>query len=233
MSSGNPFSVAAASKAAIASRRKAKPGSEELAALCQHLQLENKQLKYAQIFYEGQHDDARTCITIALSAAAHGAAIANYVEAVAIVYDDATGKATGVVAKDLVAGGEVTIRAKKLLFAGGPFTDELRELESEGCPSAVRGAAGTHIVLPSYYCPNGIGLLDINTSDGRFLFLLPWEGEVPFVFSVPFSSFFLLLISCVATCLCDDFERGSSRIRSCWDDGPLRGPRVEPIAARG
>ena len=45
MSSGNPFSVAAASKAAIASRRKAKPGSEELAALCQHLQLENKQLK--------------------------------------------------------------------------------------------------------------------------------------------------------------------------------------------
>jgi glycerol-3-phosphate dehydrogenase len=140
-------------------------------------QLENKQLKYAQIFYEGQHDDARTCITIALSAAAHGAAIANYVEAAAIVYD-AAGKATGVVAKDLVAGGEMTIRAKKLIFAGGPFTDELRELESEGCPSAVRGAAGTHIVLPSYYCPAGIGLLDINTSDGRFLFLLPWKGSV-------------------------------------------------------
>ena len=36
-------------------------------------------------------------------------------------------------------------------------------------------AAGTHVVLPGYYCPNNIGLLDYNTSDGRFLFFLPWQ----------------------------------------------------------
>lgn len=40
---------------------------------------------------------------------------------------------------------------------------------------AVSGAAGTHVVLPGYYCPNNIGLLDYNTSDGRFLFFLPWQ----------------------------------------------------------
>jgi hypothetical protein len=42
----------------------------------------------------------------------------------------------------------------------------------------VLGASGIHIVLPSYYAPPGIGLLDMNTSDGRFLFLLPWENHV-------------------------------------------------------
>lgn len=42
---------------------------------------------------------------------------------------------------------------------------------------AVSAAAGTHVVLPGYFCPDGIGMLDINTSDGRFLFFLPWLGH--------------------------------------------------------
>lgn len=29
--------------------------------------------------------------------------------------------------------------------------------------------------LAGYYCPQNIGLLDYNTSDGRFLFFVPWE----------------------------------------------------------
>ena len=65
------------------------------------------------------------------------------------------------------------------MFAGGPFTDALRELETPDSPPAVRGAAGTHLVLPGYYSPNAVGLLDINTSDGRFLFFLPWQALSP------------------------------------------------------
>ena len=33
-------------------------------------------------------------------------------------------------------------------------------------------------MLPSYYAPEGMGLVDMSTSDGRFLFLLPWQGHV-------------------------------------------------------
>jgi glycerol-3-phosphate dehydrogenase len=40
---------------------------------------------------------------------------------------------------------------------------------------AVRGATGIHIILPSYYAPSSIGLVDMQTSDGRFMFLLPWQ----------------------------------------------------------
>ena len=79
---------------------------------------------------------------------------------------------------DRVGKEEFEIRAKSIVFAGGPFTDDIRELEEDkNSEPAVKGAAGTHIVLPSYYCSKRIGLLDINTSDGRFLFFLPWMGH--------------------------------------------------------
>ena len=53
----------------------------------------------------------------------------------------------------------------------------MRKIEDPKSKPAVAAAAGTHIVLPSYFCANGIGMLDINTSDGRFLFFLPWQGK--------------------------------------------------------
>lgn len=40
------------------------------------------------------------------------------------------------------------------------------------------GAGGVHIVLPAYYAPASIGMVDMSTSDGRFLFFIPWEGHV-------------------------------------------------------
>jgi glycerol-3-phosphate dehydrogenase len=69
------------------------------------------------------------------------------------------------------------VYAKSIVFAGGPFTDALRKIEDPHCKPAVAAAAGTHIVLPGYYCSRGVGMLDINTSDGRFLFFLPWQGK--------------------------------------------------------
>lgn len=146
-------------------------------------QLEEKDLKYCAVFYEAQHNDARTNIAIAMTAAEKGAAISNYVEMVDTIKDPSTGKVIGVHAVDRMTGNALEIRAKRVIFAGGPFTDKMREMEVDTeeqrkeMPAAVRGASGTHIVLPGYYCPNEMGLLDYNTSDGRFLFMLPWEGH--------------------------------------------------------
>jgi len=140
-------------------------------------QLDISGLKYAQVFYEGQHNDSRTNIAIALSAAEAGAAIANYVEVESMTKDDATGLVNGVTAVDKLSGEKMNIRAKAVLMCGGPFTDQLRELEDPNCKPAVQGAAGIHVVLPSYYCPKNIGLVDMATSDGRFLFFVPWLGH--------------------------------------------------------
>lgn len=35
-----------------------------------------------------------------------------------------------------------------------------------------------HIVLPGYLAPSNFGMVDMSTSDGRFLFVLPWLGHV-------------------------------------------------------
>ncbi|CAB9506703.1 3-phosphate dehydrogenase, mitochondrial [Seminavis robusta] len=133
-------------------------------------------VKYVQIFYEAQHNDCRTATCIALTAAEENACVTNYTEMVGILKDE-QGKAVGIRCRDNIAGKEFDVQAKSIIFAGGPFTDEMRKLEEPKCQPAVNAAAGTHIVLPGYYSPDGIGLLDINTSDGRFLFFLPWLGH--------------------------------------------------------
>jgi glycerol-3-phosphate dehydrogenase len=137
----------------------------------------NEDVKYVQVFYEGQHNDARTNLAIALSAAEHGAAVANYTEMIEVLYNE-DGKANGVRVRDNLSKAEYDVHARSIIFAGGPFTDSMRKLENPNMKPAVNGAAGTHIVLPGYYSPPDIGMLDINTSDGRFLFFLPWQGSV-------------------------------------------------------
>lgn len=138
----------------------------------------DEDVKYVQVFYEGQHNDARTATCIALTAAEEGATITNYTEMIGIIREDGDkGKAIGIKCRDNMTGKEFEVRAKAIMFAGGPFTDGMRKLEDPDAKPAVAGGAGTHIILPGYYCAAGIGLLDINTSDGRFLFFLPWQGS--------------------------------------------------------
>lgn len=142
-------------------------------------------LKYCGVFYEAMHNDARTNLAIALSASEYGAATANYVSMTALTTDE-NGVANGIEAEDALTGKKFSIDAQRVVFAGGPFTDGLRGMEGERASAdgdaaevrpAVRAAAGTHVVLPGYYTPPDMGLLDHNTSDGRFLFLLPWLGH--------------------------------------------------------
>ena len=129
-----------------------------------------------QVFHEAMHDDARTNIAIALTAAEKGAAVANYCEVTSLLKDEG-GRAEGVSVLDRVTNQRFDVRAKAVVFCGGPYTDALRKLGDEGAEDAVAGASGTHVVLPGYYCPRDQGLLDYNTSDGRFLFFLPWLGH--------------------------------------------------------
>eukprot|EP00913_Durusdinium_trenchii_P002166 g1998.t1 len=89
-------------------------------------------MKYVSVFYEGEHNDARTNLCIAFTAAMHGAAIANYAKVERILFDE-KGVACGaeVVDKANPSAKSFEIKAKKIVYCGGPFTDGLRQL-SEG-----------------------------------------------------------------------------------------------------
>ncbi|XP_054915129.1 glycerol-3-phosphate dehydrogenase, mitochondrial isoform X2 [Poeciliopsis prolifica] len=141
--------------------------------------LNKDKLVGAIVYYDGQHNDARMNLAIALSAARHGAAIANYTEVVHLLKtkDQQTGKEKlcGAHCRDVLTRKEFDVRAKCVINATGPFTDSLRQMDKQETAKICQPSAGVHIVMPGYYSPDNMGLLDPATSDGRVIFFLPWE----------------------------------------------------------
>ncbi|NXJ77991.1 GPDM protein, partial [Trogon melanurus] len=133
----------------------------------------------AIVYYDGQHNDARMNLSIALTAARYGAATANYAEVLRLLKttDPAGGKerVCGVRCRDVLTGQEFDVRAKCVINATGPFTDSVRKMDDQEVPNICQPSAGVHIVMPGYYSPDNMGLLDPATSDGRVIFFLPWE----------------------------------------------------------
>ncbi|NXK39538.1 GPDM protein, partial [Piprites chloris] len=141
--------------------------------------LRKDELVGAIVYYDGQHNDARMNLAIALTAARYGAATANYTEVRRLLKttDPASGKlrVCGVRCRDVLTGKEFDVRAKCVINATGPFTDSVRKMDDEEVPNICQPSAGVHIVMPGYYSPDNMGLLDPATSDGRVIFFLPWE----------------------------------------------------------
>ncbi|NWZ08468.1 GPDM protein, partial [Agelaius phoeniceus] len=75
----------------------------------------------------------------------------------------------------LIVRKEFDVRAKCVINATGPFTDSVRKMDDQEVPNICQPSAGVHIVMPGYYSPDNMGLLDPDTSDGRVIFFLPWE----------------------------------------------------------
>ncbi|NWU15950.1 GPDM protein, partial [Cephalopterus ornatus] len=141
--------------------------------------LRKDKLVGAIVYYDGQHNDARMNLAIALTAARYGAATANYAEVRHLLKttDPASGKprVCGVRCRDVLTGKEFDVRGKCVINATGPFTDSVRKMDDEDVPNICQPSAGVHIVMPGYYSPDNMGLLDPATSDGRVIFFLPWE----------------------------------------------------------
>ncbi|NXW41430.1 GPDM protein, partial [Nyctiprogne leucopyga] len=141
--------------------------------------LRKDELVGAIVYYDGQHNDARMNLAIALTAARYGAATANYAEVLRLLKsrDPAGGKerVCGVRCRDVLTGQEFDVKAKCVINATGPFTDSVRKMDDEEASNICQPSAGVHIVMPGYYSPDNMGLLDPATSDGRVIFFLPWE----------------------------------------------------------
>ncbi|XP_042236186.1 glycerol-3-phosphate dehydrogenase, mitochondrial-like isoform X1 [Homarus americanus] len=142
--------------------------------------LKRDRLVGAIVYYDGQHNDARMNLSIALTATRLGATIANHVRVVSLQKEkDENGQEhlCGAKVRDELTGQELTVRAKCIINATGPFTDTIRKMDNQATKEICAPSMGVHITLPDYYSPERMGLLDPNTSDGRVIFFLPWEGR--------------------------------------------------------
>lgn len=136
----------------------------------------------ALVYYDGAHNDSRMNVSIAMTAALYGATIVNHMEVTAL-HKDANGQLCGakvvdrIPERDGAPASEFDLRAKCIINCTGPFTDGIRKLDDQECKEIVAPASGVHIILPGYYSPGKMGLIDPSTSDGRVIFFLPWQGN--------------------------------------------------------
>jgi glycerol-3-phosphate dehydrogenase len=136
----------------------------------------------ALVYYDGAHNDSRMNVSLAMTAALYGSTVVNHVEVTGLEKGE-NGKLCGARVRDLVQekdgkkAEEFTIRARGIINATGPFCDSIRNMDEPGIKEIVAPSSGVHVVLPGYYSPARMGLIDPKTSDGRVIFFLPWQGN--------------------------------------------------------
>ncbi|KAL3894060.1 MAG: hypothetical protein SGCHY_005489 [Lobulomycetales sp.] len=138
--------------------------------------LSSKGLVGAMVYYDGAHNDSRMNVAIARTAECHGATVLNHAKVVDLVKDKA-GKICAAMVKDRFTGEIVKVKARGVINATGPFCDAIRKMDDPAVENIVSPSAGTHLILPGFFSPRRMGLIDPSTSDGRVIFFLPWEGN--------------------------------------------------------
>jgi glycerol-3-phosphate dehydrogenase len=140
------------------------------------------------LYYDATADDARLTLTIARTAARHGAVVVNRCRLVGLdrvpadrVPDDrAPGNApdrAGITTATIDVDGErVTVAARAVVNATGVWADGVRALDESADPGSIRPAKGVHITLPWSLVRNDIAVIIPVRRDKRSLFLVPW-GE--------------------------------------------------------
>ena len=134
--------------------------------------LKKQDLRGGVVYYDGQFDDARMNVMIAMTAAQEGAAVANHLEVTALRKQ--AGRLCGASVRDRLSQETWDIDAKVIVNATGPFADAIRRMDDPRAPEMLRASSGVHIILDKKFSPPETGLLIPQTEDGRVLFLLPW-----------------------------------------------------------
>jgi glycerol-3-phosphate dehydrogenase len=130
------------------------------------------------IFYtDGQFDDSRLAVTLAMTAHDLGAVVVNYVRVTAL-HKDTQGHVNGASVIERESCQEFQIRARTVLNATGIFTDSIRKLDDPSARTMLSVSQGAHIVVDRSFLPGHAAILIPRTDDGRVLFAVPWHDRV-------------------------------------------------------
>ena len=138
--------------------------------------LEPEELRGGVVYYDGQFDDSRLLIHLAMTAADQGATVVNYCPATGLLRDE-EGYVNGLIARDDESGEAFSIKAKVVINATGVFTDQIRRMADPATEPMMVTSQGIHLVFDRSFLKGDTALMVPRTSDGRVLFVIPWHGH--------------------------------------------------------
>ena len=139
--------------------------------------IETDGLRGGVVYHDGQFDDARLLIHLAMTAAEQGATLLNYCPVTAVSKGD-DGFVDGVEVVDSETGDRHMVRGRVVVNATGAFTDAVRRMDDPDARDIIRPSQGVHIVLDREFLPGSSAIMVPKTDDDRVLFAIPWHDRV-------------------------------------------------------
>ncbi|HET7430251.1 MAG TPA: glycerol-3-phosphate dehydrogenase/oxidase [Nocardioides sp.] len=140
----------------------------QIARIAPDLRTDN--LSGAIRYYDCQVDDARLVVTLARSAARHGALVATRTRVTGFLREG--DRVVGVRAEDLEAGTSLEVRARVVVNATGVWTDQVEDLVGAPAMLDVEASKGIHLVVPRDRIRSECGL--VMRTEKSVLFVIPW-----------------------------------------------------------
>jgi glycerol-3-phosphate dehydrogenase len=137
--------------------------------------LQPERLAGAMIYYDAQVDDARHTLTVARTAAKHGAIITTRTSATELLRSPDGAKITGARIRDEETGKTFDVTAKAVAVCAGVWTDLVHEAGAVKAGYQVRMSKGVHLVMPGHAIDAHTGM--IIRTEKSVLFFIPWGGD--------------------------------------------------------
>jgi glycerol-3-phosphate dehydrogenase len=137
--------------------------------------LNSEGLKGAGFYAEYRTDDARLTLAVLTKAVEKGAVVLNYAKVVAFTNEG--DQMTGARVCDEETGQVFHVKARVVVGAVGPWTDELRLMNDRSVKRVIRHTKGIHLVVPRSKIPIQYTVY-FDHSDGRMLFAIPRDEKV-------------------------------------------------------
>jgi glycerol-3-phosphate dehydrogenase len=141
--------------------------------------LKPKGMAGAFLYQDARLDDSRMVLRLIQEAQEQGGTALNYAKVAQLLRTE-DGQVCGVAVEDQSKAqlGTLELKAKAVINATGPWTDELRgQLGRQG---RVRPLRGSHLVFSSETLPIPYAVTLMHPKDKRAMFAIPWEGRTIF-----------------------------------------------------
>jgi glycerol-3-phosphate dehydrogenase len=124
----------------------------------------------AMLYYDAQVDDARYTVTVARTAALHGATVVTRASAVSLLRDGE--RVTGARVRDEETGRAFDVSATRTVVCAGVWSDPVFAASAVHAGYQVRMSKGVHLVMPRSAIEAETGMI-VRTSKS-VLFFIPW-----------------------------------------------------------